>query len=104
MRYLGGLLSLGLLALIAASCVPVSRLSHTCVTCRLTRLDATCLGLTRSTYHENECSRWYAGPRRAHARSPLGKGHLLLHEQPAGHAAERRLSPRPLPDPAPRCR
>ena len=60
MRRIGGLIALGLLALVVASGIQVSRLSHTCVACRLGRVDASCLGLTRSTYHENECSRWYS--------------------------------------------
>jgi hypothetical protein len=60
MRYLWSILALGVLALVAAWAIPVSRLNHTCVLCRLGRVDATCLGLTRSNYYENECSRWYA--------------------------------------------
>ncbi len=34
-------------------------LSHTCVLCRLGRVDTTLFGLTHSTFYENECSRWY---------------------------------------------
>jgi hypothetical protein len=60
MRQLSGFIAFGVLALVVASAVQVSRLSHTCVACRLTRVDATCFGLTRSTYYENECSRWYS--------------------------------------------
>jgi hypothetical protein len=60
LRRLGGIVTFGVLALVIASCVQVSRLSHSCVVCRLHRVDATCLGLTHSTYSETDCSRWYA--------------------------------------------
>lgn len=40
--------------------VEVSRLNHTCAICRQYRLDTTCFGMTRSTYSDTECSRWYA--------------------------------------------
>jgi hypothetical protein len=59
-RQLFGIIALGGFALVVASCIPVSRLSHTCVACRLDRVDATCFGFARSTYYENECSLWYA--------------------------------------------
>ena len=61
MRRLGGFIALGAFILTVASFVQVSRLSQTCVACRLTRVDATCFGLTRTTYEENECSRWFSG-------------------------------------------
>ncbi len=35
-------------------------LNYTCVLCRLGRVDRTMFGLTHSTYHDNECSRWYS--------------------------------------------
>ena len=60
MRRLSVIIALGVLALVIASCVRISRLSHTCVACRLTRVDATCLGLTRSSCYPNECSQWYS--------------------------------------------
>ncbi len=34
-------------------------MSYTCVLCRLGRVDKTVFGSTRSTFYENECSRWY---------------------------------------------
>ncbi|MGC8639888.1 MAG: hypothetical protein ACP5XB_08450 [Isosphaeraceae bacterium] len=37
-----------------------SSLRYTCMLCRLGRVDRTMFGFTRSTYHDNECSRWYA--------------------------------------------
>ncbi len=36
-----------------------SSLSYTCVLCRLGRVETTLFRCKRSTYHENECSRWY---------------------------------------------
>ena len=36
-----------------------SSLSYTCVLCRLGRVEITLFRFKRSTYHENECSRWY---------------------------------------------
>ncbi|HEV3162593.1 MAG TPA: hypothetical protein VGZ22_01035 [Isosphaeraceae bacterium] len=69
MRRLIGFIALGVLALLFAHHVQISRLSHTCVTCRLTRVDATCFGFTHSTYYPNECSQWYAAhvePAHAH--------------------------------------
>jgi hypothetical protein len=59
MRHLTCFIGLVAVAVIACCFVQVSRLSHTCIACRLTRVDATCFGLTRSTYYENDCSRWY---------------------------------------------
>jgi hypothetical protein len=50
----------GLVFLALGSIEAGSSLSHTCVLCRLGRVDTTWFGLTRSTFHENECSRWYA--------------------------------------------
>jgi hypothetical protein len=61
--------AIGVLALVVAWNVPVAHLRQTCVVCRLHRSDRTCLGLTRSTYSDNECSRWYAAhvePQHAH--------------------------------------
>lgn len=49
----------GVLALAAAWCVEVARSSYTCAVCRLLRVDTECLGIVRSRYSENECSRWY---------------------------------------------
>jgi hypothetical protein len=34
-------------------------MSHTCVICRLVRVETTRSGLKRLTFDENECSRWY---------------------------------------------
>ncbi len=59
MRRIGTLVAFAVFASVVASCVTVSHLSHTCVVCRLNRVDASCFSLTRSTYHENECSQWY---------------------------------------------
>src|SRR4051794_12609239 len=60
MKSIGMLMIFGTLALIPACMIPVARLGHTCVICRLDRVDATCLGVTLPSYDENECSRWYA--------------------------------------------
>ena len=49
----------GFLVLALGSIEAGSSLSYTCVLCRLGRVDTTLFGLKRSTYHENECSRWY---------------------------------------------
>lgn len=59
MRTVVTLIFCAFVTLMVGSCVQVSRLAQTCVVCRLTRVDSTCFGLTRSTYRENECSRWY---------------------------------------------
>ena len=59
MQRLGVFIILGIVTLMVASCVPISRLGHTCGVCRMSRVDAACFGLTHSTYHDNECSRWY---------------------------------------------
>jgi hypothetical protein len=59
MQRLIGFVALGFLALIVGSCVHISRLGHTCIACRLTRVDYTCFGFTRPAYYENECSQWY---------------------------------------------
>ena len=83
MKWLGVLVAVGVVALIGAALVPVSRSSSTCVVCRLTRLDANALGLTRATDYGNECSRWYAAhvePSHEHVWEPGGcvsKGSLL---------------------------
>ncbi len=60
MRWLGGIIAFFLVMLALSSCPGVSRLSHTCVICRLGRVDSDYLGSTHSRYFENECSRWYA--------------------------------------------
>lgn len=47
--------------------------SFTCVLCRLGRYDTTMFGLVRSSFHENECSRWYRAnvePNHAHVWEP----------------------------------
>ncbi len=49
----------GLLVLVLGSTEAGSSLSYTCVLCRLGRVETTLFGLKHSTYHENECSRWY---------------------------------------------
>jgi len=49
----------GFLVLALGSIEAGSSLSYTCVLCRLGRVDTTLFGFKRSTYHENECSRWY---------------------------------------------
>lgn len=49
----------GLLFLVLGSIEAGSSLSYTCVLCRLGRVDTTLFGLTRSTYHETDCSQWY---------------------------------------------
>ena len=49
----------GFLFLALGSIEAGSSLSYTCVLCRLGRVDTTLFGFKRSTYHENECSRWY---------------------------------------------
>jgi hypothetical protein len=49
----------GFLILALGSYEAGSSLSYTCVLCRLGRVETTLFGFTRSTYHENECSRWY---------------------------------------------
>lgn len=55
----GLFVAVGGLALLVVPNVVVTRLAFSCVVCRLLRLDRTCLGVTRSVYEENECSRWY---------------------------------------------
>src|SRR3954471_3543829 len=59
MKRIGIIFVFGTLALIPAWVIPVTKLSHTCVLCRLNRVDSSCLGLTLPSYYENECSRWY---------------------------------------------
>lgn len=59
-RKLSRIIALGVLALMIASSIRISRLSYTCVVCRLTRVDLSCLGLTHSGYYPNECSQWYS--------------------------------------------
>jgi hypothetical protein len=49
----------GFLVLALGSIEAGSSLSYTCVLCRLGRVDTTLFGFKRSTYHENECIRWY---------------------------------------------
>lgn len=69
MKRASWIIPLGVAALLAGLFVPVSRLRHTCVVCRLSRLDTTAFGLTRSAYAETDCSRWYAAhvePRHDH--------------------------------------
>lgn len=69
MRRFSWIIAMGVLALMIASVIPISHLSHTCVACRLARVDATCLGFTRSSYYPNECTQWYSGhvePEHAH--------------------------------------
>jgi hypothetical protein len=69
MRLLCGFIAVGVWCLVVVSFVNVSRLSHTCVACRITRVDATCLGLTGFTLYPNECSQWYSAhvePKHAH--------------------------------------
>lgn len=69
MRRLGGCIALGLLTIGIGSCIQVSRLRHTCVICRLYRVDTMCLGLTHSAYSETDCSLWYSAhvePMHAH--------------------------------------
>lgn len=60
MRRFNGIILLGLAVLVIGFFVPVDRLHRTCVVCRLSRVDSTCLSRTRSSFSENECSTWYA--------------------------------------------
>lgn len=60
MRWLGWIIVIFLVMLALSSCPGVSRLSYTCVICRLGRVDSDYLGFTHSRYFENECSRLYA--------------------------------------------
>ena len=53
------LVAAGLLSLALGSIEAGSSLSYTCVLCRLGRVETTLFGFKRSTYHENECSRWF---------------------------------------------
>lgn len=81
---IGGWSVAGFLALLAASNLPVrSELGHSCVICRLNRVDSTLFHFTRSAYQPTECSRWYAEhvePSHAHAwgRWPCGRVENLL--------------------------
>ncbi|MHC5538626.1 hypothetical protein ACYOEI_10425 [Singulisphaera rosea] len=60
MRWRDGLVTVGIILVFVPNCMCISRLRHTCVICRLERVDAECLGLLRSSYAETECSLWYA--------------------------------------------
>ena len=48
----------GFLVLILGSLEAGTTTSFTCVICRLCRTETTLFGWRRSTYQENECSRW----------------------------------------------
>lgn len=74
MRWIGGAIALGFLALLAAWNVPVrTEVGYTCVVCRLARADFIVFGIARSEYRPTECSRWYSEhvePSHAHVWEP----------------------------------
>jgi hypothetical protein len=54
-----GVVGIGILVGLLGSVEVGTGRSFTCVLCRLGRYDTTMFGIVRSSFEENECSRWY---------------------------------------------